>query len=167
MLREFLELANPVSDTEQAADLGSLAREVCDLLAAEAEEGDVLLEPPAGSVVVEADPAAIRRATINLVRNAIQASPGGGRVRIELGEEGDEVLLRVSDEGGGVDPELEGRLFDAFVTGRPRGTGLGLSLVRRVAEEHGGSIELTNRPQGGALAVLSLPRAGAPARTRR
>ena len=158
ILREFLELANPVSDRQQEVDLGALAREVCELLAAEAEECGVSLEAPAGALLVEADTAAIRRATINLVRNAMQASSDGGRVRVEIDEDGDRVLLRVSDEGTGIDPELAGRVFDAFVTGRPTGTGLGLSLVRRVAEEHGGSIELTNRPQGGALAVLAVPR---------
>ena len=62
------------------------------------------------------------------------------------------------DEGKGLDPALGERVFDAFVTGRADGTGLGLSLVRRVAEEHGGSIELANRPEGGAEAILSLPR---------
>jgi signal transduction histidine kinase len=158
VLREFLELANPVSRELETVDLASIGREVCDLLATEAEEGDIGLEPPAGSVLVPADAAAIRRAAINLVRNAIQASSAGGRVRVEIAEERRRVVLRVTDEGPGVDPELEGRLFDAFVTTRSSGTGLGLSLVRRVAEEHGGSVELTNRPEGGARAVLSLPR---------
>ncbi len=158
VLREFLELASPVSDRQAPVDLGSASRDVCDLLAAEAEECDIILEPAAGSVFVQADAAAIRRVLINLVRNAMQASPAGGRVRVEVEESKKQVLVRVTDEGSGIDSELEEHVFDAFVTGRPSGIGLGLSLVRRVAEEHGGSVELTNRPEGGAQALLSLPR---------
>jgi signal transduction histidine kinase len=158
ILREFLELASPVSDRQEPVDLGSAGREVCDLLAAEAEACDVILEPPAGAVSIQADAAAIRRALVNLVRNAIQASPPEGRVRLEIVASKRQVEVRVTDEGSGVDPQLEDRVFDAFVTGRASGTGLGLSLVRRVAEEHGGSAELVNLPQGGAQAQLVLPR---------
>ena len=68
-----------------------------------------------------------------------------------------EVLIAVSDEGPGLDAKLAERLFDPFVTGRAAGTGLGLALVKRVAEEHGGRISLDNRTQGGARAELRLP----------
>jgi nitrogen-specific signal transduction histidine kinase len=66
----------------------------------------------------------------------------------------------VRDEGAGLDPELGQSVFDPFVTGRAEGTGLGLSLVRRVAEEHGGGARLGNLPDGGAEAVLELRKGG-------
>jgi signal transduction histidine kinase len=158
ILREFLELASPVSRQRKSVDLGALGREVCDLLGAEAEECEVVLEPPAGSASVDADSGAIRRAMINLVRNAVQASPAGGRVSVAVTEDDEEATVSITDEGTGVDPDIQDRIFDAFVTGRPSGTGLGLALVRRVAEEHGGIAALTNRPSGGAEALLRLPR---------
>jgi nitrogen fixation/metabolism regulation signal transduction histidine kinase len=70
---------------------------------------------------------------------------GGGRARI-----------LVIDSGRGVEPGLGERAFDPFVTTRAEGTGLGLPLVRRIAEEHGGSVSLSTRPEGGAVAVLDL-----------
>ena len=67
------------------------------------------------------------------------------------------VRLLIQDEGPGLDPQLEGRLFDPFVTGRDTGTGLGLALVKRVAEDHGGTVTLADLHGGGTEAILSLP----------
>jgi signal transduction histidine kinase len=160
VLREFLELASPVSERTDDVDLGAIGSEVCELLAAEAAECRVTLYPPRGSATVRGDGEALRRAIINLVRNALQASPPGGSVRLTIEGLANQVIFRITDEGSGVDPALEDRVFDAFVTGRPSGTGLGLSLVRRVAEEHGGSVQLQNRAVGGAEARLRLPKNG-------
>jgi signal transduction histidine kinase len=99
---------------------------------------------------------AIRRALINLVRNALQASPEGGVVGVALERRDGRARVVVTDEGAGLDPEIAGRVFDPFVTARAEGTGLGLALVKRVAEEHGGSVALRNRPGGGAEAILEI-----------
>ena len=103
------------------------------------------------------DPEAVRRALINLVRNAIQASPPDEEVRVVSRRDGDSARLVVLDRGGGIDSERVPNLFDPFVSGTPTGTGLGLALVRRVAEEHDGEIRLSPREQGGTAAQLSLP----------
>ena len=66
------------------------------------------------------------------------------------------VRILVRDQGKGLDPGLDGRAFDPFVTTRARGTGLGLALVRRIAQEHGGTAEIHNLEGGGAEAVLDL-----------
>ena len=158
VVREFLELARPVGDARPETDVGELAREGVELLEAEAEAEGVILEAPTAGASAQIDPEAVRRALINLVRNAIQASPAGGRVTVALQESRAEVALTVRDRGPGLAPEIEERAFEAFVTGRASGTGLGLALVRRVAEEHGGTIELVNQPRGGAQARLRLPR---------
>ncbi len=70
---------------------------------------------------------------------------------------GDYGRLRVIDAGTGIDAELQDKVFEPFVTTRAGGAGLGLALVRRVAEEHGGTCSLVNSPGGGAEACLSLP----------
>jgi len=160
ILREFLELATPVSERREAVDLEAIGDEVRRVLAPEAEAAGVRLPPVAGRGRADVDRQAIQRAVVNLVRNAIQASPSGGEVSLSVREESGQVILEVRDKGPGIDAELSEQLFDAFVTHRAEGTGLGLALARRVAEEHGGSLHLVNRSQQGARAVLTVPREG-------
>jgi signal transduction histidine kinase len=157
VLREFLELARPVSGTFSEINVGEVAVDVVNFLKAEADEAGVELEMLRGSGRVSGDAEALRRALINLVQNAIQVSSRGGRIVLFVESGRESVAVRVRDEGPGVAPELADRVFDAFVSGRPSGTGLGLALVKRVAEEHGGTVTLENRSGGGADAVLRLP----------
>jgi signal transduction histidine kinase len=159
VLRGFLELASPVSNQRQTVELGDLVCEVVELLETEAEAEDVELVRPTGVGRALVDAEAMRRALINLLRNAIQASPPGGRVEIVV-DDGEEAIIRIKDQGPGIDPALAGQVFDPFVTGRPSGTGLGLALVRRVIEEHEGTVSLESLPYGGAEALIRLPRSG-------
>jgi len=157
VLREFLDLARPVEQNRRRVELGTLATEVIELLRPDADSHGVTLEAVRGDAVVHASPEAVRRSLINLLNNAVQVSPEGGRVRTLVEGDSHEVRLRILDEGPGIDPELGDKVFEAFVTTRADGAGLGLSLVKRVAEEHGGECRLFNREQGGAEARFSLP----------
>ncbi len=164
VLRSFLELASPVAEDRTVVSVNGLATEVVELLETEAEPQRVHLVPPTGSGAALADREALRRALINVVRNAIQASPREGAVSLHVSADKERVAIQVRDEGPGLDPELRDQLFDPFVTGRKTGTGLGLALVKRVIEEHDGNIELFDRPEGGVEARIDLPVAkGAPA----
>jgi len=157
VLRGFLELASPVGSSREVIDLGDLAREVVELLETEAEEKNVrIARVRGGSGNSAIDRESMRRALINLVRNAIQATPPDGQVDIGVREEAGVVEIRITDEGPGVDPALAGQVFDPFVTGRDSGTGLGLALVRRVVEEHEGSVSLESLPTVGAEAIVKL-----------
>ena len=160
VLREFLDLARPATDSRRSVELESIATEVLELLETEVRAERVVCMPIEGNAEAEIDRNAIRRSLINLVRNAIQATGEGGRIQIIIGQSDSEAQLIVNDEGPGIDAALADRIFDPFVTGRATGTGLGLALVKRVAEEHGGSISLENRDRGGARAKLRLPRKG-------
>jgi len=157
VLRQFLELARPVDTDRELTDLRGIAEEVCALLTTEVEEAGGKIEPVQGSGVALVDRDSIRRALINLVHNAMEASSRGATIELVVQEEDDGVGIHVLDRGTGIDEAEAGHLFDAFVTTRAEGTGLGLALVRRVAEEHGGRCRLANRPDGGAEAVLWLP----------
>ena len=159
-LGDFLELASPVGTERSDTDLYRLAEGVVDLLATEAEAERVGLVLAGEHCVVRADPGSVRRAMINLVRNAIHASPAGGKVRVGIETAGGDGVIHVEDDGAGVDTNLGERVFDAFVTTHAQGTGLGLALVRRVAEEHHGTVSLRNRQGGGAVAELRLQGAG-------
>lgn len=157
ILREFLELASPVGQSRKETDIRSMAGEVIDLLADEAEAGGISLSIDGISCQAQVDPESIRRSVINLVRNAIQACPAGGAVALRTAMDDGHVLVAVADDGPGVDEITVEQLFDAFVTNQAGGVGLGLALVRRVADEHGGTVTLRNRNNGGALAELRLP----------
>ncbi len=106
----------------------------------------------------------LHQALANLLQNAIDFSPSGGNLKIAATIAGDRLRLSVSDDGPGVPEYAEKKVFDRFYslarpdTGR-KSTGLGLNLVREVAELHGGAIRLLKRPEGGTVAELSLPRA--------
>jgi signal transduction histidine kinase len=100
----------------------------------------------------------LRQALLNLVLNSVQAlGNGGGSVRLEAHQEGDRMVVAVTDDGPGFPPELLKASGAAFVTRRSGGTGLGLAMVRRFAAELGGEIALANLDPHGAVARLSLP----------
>jgi signal transduction histidine kinase len=165
-LRGFLDLARPAVGERRALDLAALAGEVLAGLELEAEARRVSwrarLEP--ATAVVE--PESVRRALVNLVRNALEASPPGSEVEVEtgavpMGANGDGpgwVRLAVRDRGPGLPAELGERAFEAFVTTKAEGTGLGLAIVHQVVAEHRGRSFLQPREGGGAEAVLELPR---------
>ncbi|HEX4963974.1 MAG TPA: two-component system sensor histidine kinase CreC [Thermoanaerobaculia bacterium] len=105
----------------------------------------------------------LHQALENLVQNAIEFSPKGGTVKVAVTPETGQVILSVTDDGPGIPDYALDRIFDRFYSlGRPdtgkKSTGLGLNLVREVAKSHGGTIHVGNRPEGGVLAELRLPR---------
>jgi signal transduction histidine kinase len=100
----------------------------------------------------------LSRAVHNLVLNACEASPSGATVEVRVCARGADAVVEVMDHGQGLDPEVRARLFQPYVSTKRRGSGLGLSLVRDVAVQHGGSATLEDRDGGGAVARLRLPR---------
>jgi signal transduction histidine kinase len=95
----------------------------------------------------------------NLLRNAVQASPESDPVELAAYLEGEDTLVfEVRDRGEGLTPGDEESVFQPFVTRRTKGSGLGLTLARQIVEGHGGRIEARNRPGGGAVFRVSIPR---------
>jgi signal transduction histidine kinase len=99
----------------------------------------------------------MRRALLNLVRNAIQASQPGGAVAIGLEKDGQDLLLSVSDDGCGIPDGKHRQVFEPFYTSRQQGTGLGLALVKKIVEAHGGSISFATQAEKGTTFTLRLP----------
>ena len=123
-----------------------------------------LVRETSGEGEVRGDPEKLRRVVINLVSNAIEAVDGGsgkgGHVAVGVGENlaGTEVWLRVADDGPGLDADALSRIWNPFYTSKPNGTGLGLPIVKKLVEAHGGSIEAAARPGGGAEFVAVFPK---------
>lgn len=161
-LREFLRHRRP---TLADQDIGDIARRACDLASGEAAEAGATLELQVapGLPRISADGVLVEQVVLNLVRNAIEAvqhvPQDRRRVRIEAfdSETCAGVVLRVIDDGVGVPEEIIERLFEAFVTTRPDGLGLGLSICRSVIEAHGGTIRHESNGDRGAVFSFTIP----------
>jgi signal transduction histidine kinase len=107
------------------------------------------------------DESKMRRVIFNLARNAIDAMPAGGRFLLSVDREGDELVFRARDNGPGIPPEIAQRLFESFVTSKKTGTGLGHAIVRKIANEHGGSAACKTQIGKGTTFEVRFP-AGTP-----
>ncbi len=106
---------------------------------------------------VACDARKVKQILMNLVQNALEASPPGGTVTLRLLEDADAAVIRVDDEGPGLPLDLGAAVFTPGVTTKGAGTGLGLTIARALAEQHGGTLTLTTREGGGCRAELRLP----------
>jgi signal transduction histidine kinase len=116
----------------------------------------------AGALPMKADPQRLTQVLLNLLINAAQAMPGGGEVGVQVTREGAAAMIRVSDSGPGFEARALRGAFQPFFTTKDQGSGLGLSMAKRIVEGHGGTIAIANRPGGGAEITLRLPLAAAP-----
>jgi signal transduction histidine kinase len=126
---------------------------------AEAKPVALKVVPPPEPVPASVDRDQFLSLTTNLLFNAIDATPPGGEVVVRTSRAPGILTVEVTDTGPGIAPAVAGRLFTPFVTTKPNGTGLGLTIAQRVAREHGGKLTAANRPEGGACFTLTLPRA--------
>jgi signal transduction histidine kinase len=159
IVREITDAARDGAPAAGPVDLPALVRETVGLAGLHPRLGRV---PVALSRVEEvpvllADAGRVQQALLNLLSNAAEASPEGGRVDVEVLRDGAGAAVTVRDRGPGVPPEERGRIFEPFRSGKPGGTGLGLAIVERVASSHGGTVEVEDAPGGGALFRLRLP----------
>jgi signal transduction histidine kinase len=165
ILDEFLNFSRPLVPLALGqVDLAGLAREVAALYEGLARERGGSLELRLAPAPARCDPRKVKQLLINLVQNALEASPAPGAIEIETGLEAGAAHLRVLDRGRGPEARLGDRLFEAGVTTKERGSGLGLPIARQLARQHGGDLALRAREGGGAVAELTLPAAGGRAR---
>jgi signal transduction histidine kinase len=164
-----------MSQVRAPVDLAAIARTVATALQPLWESKHIHLDVATGNgeqpFVVLGDESELRRAVTNLVANAVTWTPEGGTVRIVLANAGGRMTLTVADDGYGVPENLRTTLFQRFPGGWSRrggGTGLGLYIVRRIAENHGGSVRYAPREPNGSTFAIELPSASAqPATPRR
>jgi len=106
---------------------------------------------------VVGDPSELEQLFINLLMNAHEATPPGGRVSVELTVSGEATVVHVADSGPGIPPELLEHVFDPFITSKPRGSGLGLTISAGIAAAHRAKLQASNPPGGGALFTVEFP----------
>ena len=157
---QLLSFARRESSAGQPLSVDELVRSVADLFRASAKEQGIVLD---AQVKVESELAgrsvsALRDALSNLLLNALQATPQGGRVEMTAAASDGELVISVQDSGSGVPADLRERIWEPFFTTRQRGTGLGLAIVRKRLQEVGGTAVLdSGRNGGGALFQLRVP----------
>ncbi len=108
-----------------------------------------------------ADPELLHRALSNLVLNAMDAMPDGGKLTLSAQPKERNIEIRVADTGEGLTPEECERLFTPYYTTKQHGTGLGLAIVQSVVADHGGTIAVESHAGGGATFIITLPKAAA------
>lgn len=172
IVRNLLNLSRPYNLRRQPIELVQMIRETAESIEIQAESTNVAIEvSPCCSIAVEADPELMQQVLLNICRNALQAMPQGGRLRIECERDSARkdgksfAALRIADTGPGIAMEHLPHIFDPFFTTKEvgHGTGLGLPVSHRIVEEHGGWIEAANADPGGAVFTVYLPQTTASA----
>jgi two-component system NtrC family sensor kinase len=173
IVRQLMQFARLRKPERAATDLREVARETIALLRpmADKRQVSVTLAPAAASTVAAVDPAQLQQSLTNLVMNAVQASPPGGVVQVDVGRrrgvapadlggtKGDYAFVSVVDRGPGMAPEVTSRVFEPFFTtkGIGEGTGLGLAVSFGIIREHGGWISVESKPGQGSIFTIHLP----------
>jgi signal transduction histidine kinase len=168
LVGDFLQFARTTQVRHELADARVLADEVVRLMAPEASAVGVTLERAQSSDApprIPMDSERIKQVLINLIRNAVEALPPGGVVRVSDGVRSAGASLRVTDNGPGLPSNLD--VFQLFVTTKPKGTGLGLPIAQQIVDEHGGEITVESSADSGTTFDVWLPHPDSAARPTR
>lgn len=157
LIGELLEYARPRPPQRTPLDLRAALADAARHVGPYALQHELRVELDAPSAVLWADAEQLRQALVNLLLNAVQASPPGGAVRLGARVAAGAVTITVADGGRGMSPEVRERACDPFFTTRPDGTGLGLALVSTIVQEHGGTLRIDSREGSGTTITLALP----------
>lgn len=148
---------------EDHVDLAALMQDVAQEMEIVAQERNIRMETSLQALSVRGNRAMLTRAVINLVDNAIRYGCDGGFVRMELTREGDEAIIRVTDDGEGLSEDALKHVFDRFWRGdsarATQGTGIGLAIVAAAARAHGGEAQAQSAPGKGSCFIIRLPAA--------
>lgn len=161
IIDSVLFLANPRPLKREVIDLEAFLcdcwERVCHGSKTKARGVEVKLDLEPAAIAILADRIRLEQAVTNLLENALAAMDGRGRIELVARTGDGRVRLEVSDDGPGIPAEVLPRLFEPFFTTKNEGAGLGLALVKRILEHHGGSVRAENRASRGASFVLDLP----------
>jgi two-component system sensor histidine kinase PilS (NtrC family) len=158
IIKNFLEYARPAPLSITTFDVAAAAEEVLVLLEHRAAPGSLKVAREfAPSVMWPVDAQQFRQILWNLCLNAVEAMPEGGELRVAVAVRGDTLEVTISDTGEGIAAADISHVFEPFFSTKSEGTGLGLALVHRVVQEHGGEIDVRSAPSLGTTFTLTLP----------
>jgi signal transduction histidine kinase len=156
---QILNYARPVTLALKTVNLNEVTQDVTQLLSTEisAHNIETVLEFDSSPVSGMLDEASIRATTLNLVLNAVQAMPNGGRLTLSTGRDDKKIWLMINDTGAGMSPERIKQIFEPFNTTKSRGLGLGMPYAQKVIQQHGGQIIVQSRQGKGTQVKIDLP----------
>jgi signal transduction histidine kinase len=160
LIQTFLDFARPPRPDKRPLEVQAVLSQTVQFVSVRAEAHGVHIDCqlPAQPVAIEADLGQLRQVFLNLLLNALDAVREGGKVWVDVSHTPDsKLIIRVSDNGCGLPADLGARIFEPFVSTKETGLGLGLSICKRIIEDHGGSLTASNRPEGGAVFSIELP----------
>jgi signal transduction histidine kinase len=160
LVGDFLSSGQPARLDPRPCDVGAVVRETAALVEHKAREQAITIELDVADELPTtlADPELLKTCLLNLVLNAFEAMPDGGRLRLAARLEAGQLLLLVSDTGVGLTADAAAHALEPYFSTKEAGVGLGLALVRRIIEGHGGTIELDSTPGRGTTVRLRLPK---------
>lgn len=157
---DFLFAVKPMDAELRLSSLNDISSEVVSFLLPEAEDKNIAVEEQESEFLplLMLDERLVKQALLNLIQNAFSAmEDGGGKLIVKTMQDGDYVLLRVSDTGKGIEKDKLDKIFEPYYTTRAKGTGLGLTLVYKIMKEHGGDVHVNSTPSVGTTFELSFP----------
>ncbi len=159
VLGQFLNFARPAAGESKPVKIPELIESVRSLTSRYLKEHAVtcFVDVPGGLPEITADAGALKQALVNLIFNSVDAMPSGGRLMLSAGLSQNHLKITVSDTGLGIRPEDRPKIFDPFFSTKETGFGLGLAVVHRIIDAHGGYIEVDSEPGSGASVSLNLP----------
>jgi two-component system nitrogen regulation sensor histidine kinase NtrY len=157
LVDEFSAFAKLPEVRSEPADLGEFVDDFLRTSPQIQERADVDVVKAAAECPVALDRTLMRRVLSNLCLNAVEAAPGRARIHLGVARTRDRAVLTVADEGPGIDRAVRERIFDPYFTTKGTGTGLGLAIVKKIVLQHGGEIQIGDRPGGGASFSVVLP----------
>ena len=156
---DFLFAVRPMDVQLRESDPGELVSGIAEFIKPEAERAGVMIDLRLGDNLprVALDSRLMKQAVLNLVKNALAAMPGGGKLRLSADRVDEEVRISVEDSGVGISEEDLPKIFEPYFTTKENGTGLGLTITFKIVREHDGEISVASHPGQGSTFVISLP----------
>lgn len=159
IITQFLRAIRPTKPDFSSVSINALLQDTLSLLGHEISNRDIIIhiDCPKDLPAIQADPGQIKQAFFNIIKNSFQAMPDGGSLVIQCSCSSLYLSISFKDTGHGIKPEDYGRIFDAYHTTKPEGTGLGLMIVERIVQDHGGQIEVASMEDKGSSFTIRLP----------
>ena len=162
IIREVLDYSRPLTPKFAEIDLNEILKETFDFCGEEIEKRNIEIEtsstfrPPP----IQGDRMQLRQVFLNIIRNALQAMPDGGKIVLSMAKRDESVSVSISDSGIGIPPDDQKKIFHPFFTTKTGGTGLGLTIAFQIIENHGGKLSFEAKNGGGTTFIINLPMKG-------
>jgi signal transduction histidine kinase len=159
IITDFLNFARPREPNRSPCKVQEVIDKNISYLGTQLAEKGCTVEKQVDGELPEilADSDMLYQAFLNILINAMQAMPGGGKISVGIFSENGDLAVRFEDEGSGIDAEVMDKIWDPFFTTKEKGTGLGLGIVKKLIELHGGDLSIENRSSKGARVIVRLP----------